>query len=124
MSLQRRREQYSIIMIFKILHHLVPNDLDIVFTNSDRRGIRIKIPSVHKGAKIKYITQYDDSFKIRASNLWNSIPAEVTKKASMESFKIALSKYLITFPDHPPIQGQASKNSLLDYNRTNAVAFQ
>ena len=117
MSLQRRRERYSIIMIFKILQGLTPNDLGLVFITSERRGISVKLPSIPHDAKMKYITQYDDSFKIRASKLWNQLPAKLTLKTSMEGFKSALSSYLQSFPDHPPIQGIASRNSLLDYNR-------
>ena len=116
MSLQRRRERYSIITIFKILNNIAPNDLSITFSTSARRGTRVKIPSITREAKLKYITQYDDSFKIRASKLWNSIPAELTTKSSMDTFKPALTRYLQSFPDRPPIQGLASRNSILDYN--------
>ena len=34
MSLQRRRERYSIIMIFKIINGFTPNDLQLQWTNS------------------------------------------------------------------------------------------
>ena len=38
MSLQRRRERYSIIHIWKILNNLSPNDIGLKFTTSARRG--------------------------------------------------------------------------------------
>ena len=116
MSLQRRRERYSIITIFKILNDMIPNDIGLTFSTSDRRGVRVVLPSIKKEAKLKYISQYDNSFKIRASKLWNSIPAELTRKVTMLSFKPALTRYLQSFPDQPPIQGLASRNSILDYN--------
>ena len=117
MSLQRRRERYSIITIFKMLNNIAPNDLGITFYTSDRRGIRVKIPSITRDAKMKYITQYDDSFKIRAAKLWNSIPADLTTRTSMETFKPGLTRYLQNIPDRPPIQGLASSNSILAYQR-------
>ena len=123
MSLQRRRERYSIIVIYKILHKIIPNDLNIAFVTSERRGIRVKIPSIQRDSKLKYITQYDASFPVRASKLWNRIPANLTTKSSMESFKSALTRYLQSFPDHPPIQGLSSKNSLLDLNSNRRVCW-
>ena len=123
MSLQRRRERYSIIVIYKILHKIIPNDLNIAFVTSERRGIRVKIPSIQRDSKLKYITQYDASFPVRASKLWNRIPANLTTKSSMESFKSGLTRYLQSFPDHPPIQGLSSKNSLLDLNSNQRVCW-
>ena len=117
MSLQRRRERYSIITIFKILNEMIPNDIGLTFSTNERRGIRVNIPSINKEAKMKYTSQYDNSFRIRASKLWNSIPPEITRKTTMESFKPALTRFLQSFPDRPPIQGCASRNSILDYNR-------
>ena len=119
MSLQRRRERYSIVMIFKIMHKISPNDLGIEFTFSDRRGFRAKVPSIHKEAKRKFSTQYDASFAVRGPMLWNKIPAEITVKPTMDSFKNALTSWLFTVPDRPPIQGLASRNSLLELNLAN-----
>ena len=42
-SLQRRRERYSIISMFKIIQGLMPNDLKITFSSIERRGIRAHI---------------------------------------------------------------------------------
>lgn len=38
-SLQRRRERYLLMHMFKILNDFTPNDLNINFVYSDRRGI-------------------------------------------------------------------------------------
>ena len=116
MSLQRRRERYCILVIFKILHNIIPNDVGLIFVKNDRRGVRVKLPSIHRDAKMKYTTQYDDSFPVRAAKLWNSLPPALTTKNTMESFKPAVTSYLQSFPDHPPIQGLSSRNSLLDLN--------
>jgi len=45
MSLQRRRERYDIIYMWKILNGLVPNDLHITFHFNPRHGIRAVVPS-------------------------------------------------------------------------------
>ena len=103
---------------------MIPNDIGLTFSTNERRGIRVNIPSINKEAKMKYTTQYDNSFRIRASKLWNSIPPELTRKTTMESFKPALNRFLQSFPDRPPIQGCSSRNSILDYNRNERGCWQ
>ena len=116
MSLQRRRERYSIIHIFKILNHLTPNELNLQFHINDRRGIKIKLPPIPKEAKQKHLSKYDASFAVRACKLWNSLPADITIIQCMEKFKSSLGKYLDTIPDHPPLHEAHTKNSILDYS--------
>ena len=116
MSLQRRRERYSIIMIYKILNGLAPNDIAIEFMETSRRGIQAKIPKIIKNTATKYQSQYDSSFAVRGPQLWNRIPANITYKPSLESFKSALTAWLCKLPDCPPIQGCYRRNSLLDLN--------
>ena len=48
MSLQRRRERYTILMMWKILHNVVPNCSNIKFTNTSRHGTRAIIPSLSR----------------------------------------------------------------------------
>ena len=119
MSLQRRRERYSIIMMYKILHNLTANDLNIEFYHTDRRGICATVPIIPREAKSKYLSLYDSSFGVRGPSLWNKIPADITMKPSLDSFKAALTKWLLTLPDEPPIHGHSRKNSLLDINLRN-----
>ena len=116
MSLQRRRERYSIIMMYKILHNISPNDLNIEFSENDRRGIQAKVPKITKEAKMRYRSQYDASFAVRGPMLWNRIPTQITTKQTLEGFKSALTTWLYSLPDSPPIQGTSSRNSLLDFN--------
>ena len=116
MSLQRRRERYSIIMMYKILHNISPNDLNIEFSENDRRGIQAKVPKITKEAKMRYRSQYDASFAVRGPMLWNRIPTQITTKQTLEGFKSALTTWLYSLPDSPPIQGTSSRNSLLEFN--------
>ena len=51
-SLQRRRERYIIINTWKILHKKAPNDIKMVFYESDRLGVRAKVPPEQKIAPL------------------------------------------------------------------------
>ena len=113
MSLQRRRERYILIHVFKIINKLAPNDLQMKFYNNDRRGICCILPPLVRNSKSKYQHQYDNSFPIVGGKLWNLLPKRITLKRSLMSFKTALSKFIQQVPDHPPVPGIASDNSLL-----------
>lgn len=117
MSLQRRRERYTIVMMFKILQNLVPNDLNITFQHSERRGIRATIPAMVRDSTAKAQSKYDESFAVLGPKLWNCIPAETTKKEGLASFKTSLGKFLEQLPDCPPTSGYTSvnNNSILAY---------
>ena len=103
-------------MMHKIINGNSPNDLQLEWSHSDRRGIRVKIPPLNRNAKPKFTTKFDNSFRVRAAMLWNTIPPKLTVIIGMESFKNGLTKYLTSLPDRPPIQGYSSKNSLLEMN--------
>ena len=117
MSLQRRRERYVIITIFKILHDLMPNDLNISFSHSERRGIRAVVPPLSKAGTLKAQTRYDQSFAVLGPKLWNCIPPETTRIMKLTSFKTSLGKFLQQLPDTPPTPGYTSvnNNSILSY---------
>ena len=117
MSLQRRRECYIIITMFKILNNQMPNDLNITFCNSERRGICAVVPPLTKGASVKAQTKFDNFFTVMGPKLWNCIPAETTRITKLASFKTSLGKFLKAIPDTPPTTGYTSvnNNSILDY---------
>jgi ribonuclease P/MRP protein subunit RPP40 len=114
MSLQRRN---IIITMFKLLQNLMPDDLKITFTHSDRRGIRAVVPSLNKAATMKAQSKYDASFAVMGPKLWNCIPAETTRVTKLVSFKTSLGNFLKLLPDNPPTLGYTSinNNSILDY---------
>ena len=113
MSLQRRRERYTILHLFKILHNTAPNDINITFTNSDRRGISANVPTLSRTAKPKFQSMYDSSFVVFAPRLWNTLPKKMRQEESFTKFKASLTRYMLTIQDQPPIAGIASSNSLL-----------
>ena len=114
MSLQRRRERYTILQIFKIYNHLTPNYLEMEFVESSRRGPCCKIPPLSRQCRPKIQSAYDASFRIRGAKLWNAVPVTIRRKTSLSSFKSSLTKYLLLLQDNPPIPGFSSHNSILD----------
>ena len=115
MSLQCRRERYTILHLFKILHNTAPNDINIKFNTSDRRGILALVPTLSKTAKTSVQSLYDTSFAVLAPRLWNSLPKRIRAEESFEKFKAALTRHCLAFPDQPPITGASSSNSLLHW---------
>ena len=125
-SLQRRRERYQIIHIWKILNGYAPNDLKIEFTESDRRGIQAKIPQFNKKARKSEVSLLDSSFRIHSSKLWNTLPAKLTRFQNLETFKTHLGRHLDGVPDKPPIRGQTApnRNSLIDWHGDQSGGWQ
>ena len=113
MSLQRRRERYMPIHVYKIVNNFAPNDLQMQFYRNERRGILCRLPPLVRNAKLKYQSKYDHSFSVLGGRLWNQLPKAVKHRKTVLSFKCALTKFITQFPDHPPVPGIASDNSLL-----------
>ena len=114
MSLQRRRERYAILQVFKILKGLTPNDLSLEFYQTKRRGLCCKIPPMSKTCSPRIQRMYDDSFRVVGAKLWNRIPSTIRSKPTLSSFKSSLTKYLMSLRDCPPVSGITSANSILD----------
>jgi len=117
-SLQRRRERYTILMMWKILNNVVPNCCDIKFTETSRHGTRAIIPSLSRSSSSSKQSLYDSSFAVRGPRLWNIVPKDVKTAESFDSFKSRLSVFLALIPDEPPVAGYGSSwsNSLVDYS--------
>ena len=122
MSLQRRRERYCLLHLFKILHNTAPNDMNISFYSNDRRGLCANIPTLSKKSKPKAQSLYDASFAVFAPRLWNTLPKMIRQEESFQRFKASLTRYLLSIPDEPPISGASSSNSLLQ--RTGSLGRQ
>ena len=123
LSLQRRRERYSIIQVWKIKNGLAPNGISMEFYDSNRLGVRVKVPRYNYKAQTSVSSAYDDSFGVKGARLWNLLPKDVNTLTTLESFKIALGDFLLKFPDKPPVKGYTppNSNSLLDWNAVGGV---
>ena len=121
-SLQRRRERYSIIHIWKIINGFAPNDIDLQQTHNARRGLKILIPPIRPHATQAAQSLYDNSFSIRAGRLWNTLPMDVNTITELDTFKSALGRYLDKFPDLPPVVGYPTvNNSILDWSQSGVL---
>ena len=121
MSLQRRRERFIIINVWKIINGISPNDINLQTTVSERRGLRVKLPPLSRSATVHTQSLYNNSFMVVGAKLWNTVPTKLTQITNTHSFKTALSRYLAQIPDYPPVNGIASENSLLDMNRVRMI---
>ena len=123
MSLQRRRERYTIIHVWKILHGRCPNDVGIKFLETKRHGKKAVVPSLAKSSSKRNQTVYDSSFAVTGPRLWNTIPPHLHSIEDPDHFKSMLTDFVKSFPDEPPISGYSCRNgnSLLDWNSTKAV---
>ena len=70
LSLQRRRERYCIIQVWKMMNGLAPNEIGMVFYEHKRLGMKVTLPTVNNKARISVKTDYENSFRITASRLW------------------------------------------------------
>ena len=124
MSLQRRRERYIVIHMWKIYHGLTSNDLKICFESNIRHGILAKVPPIHKGSSTRHQTLYEMSFGVMGPKLWNCVPKHVRSHTKLESFKGDLTRYMLQVPDKPPIKGftAPNRNSILDWRAFTEVS--
>ena len=118
LSLQRRRERYCIIHVWKMLNNLAPNDIGMKFYSQNRLGMKITLPPVNNKVQASVKTDYENSFKIKAARLWNILPKHVNTVTSLDEFKAVLGEFLRKFPDTPPVPGYTAvnRNSLLDWS--------
>ena len=123
MSLQRRRERYLIIFMWKIYYGKVSNDLEICFVDNVRFGLRAIIPSLVTSAANKAQTLIDKLFSVKGPQTWNSVPKHIKNIDKLELFKVELDKWLSNFPDRPPVHGYVvqNNNSILDWNSSRSL---
>ena len=117
--MQRRRERYSIIMIWKMATGNAPNNIGVKFLNNARLGKKVEVPTSPTTTQVSVSTKYHNSFACRAARLWNTLPRNVNMAENLASFKVLLGKWLETFPDRPPVSGytRQNNNSIIDWVR-------
>ena len=115
-SLQRRRERFCIIHMWKIYHGLAPNDILFSFHDNPRLGPVADIPNL-VSTRQHVNTLRDNSFSCLGPRLFNLLPKKLKLLDSLPNFKTQLDKFLKSFPDTPPTPGYVAVNcnSLLDW---------
>ena len=111
MSLQRRRERFILLHMWKILHGQTSNDLNVQFVSRSRLGTLAIIPSKSRTSSAANQTLFDNSFAVQGPKLWNAMPHNLNNIQNLEHFKDQLTKFLLSFPDMPPISGCSPPNS-------------
>ena len=85
-SLQRRRERYIILHMWKILDSKTSNDLSIEFVFRPRLGNLATIPVCKKSSSAFHRTAYKRSFAVMGPKLWNCIPYNLKRIQDMYLF--------------------------------------
>ena len=125
MSLQRRRERYIILHMWKLLHGHTSNDLQIQFHAKPRKGILAIVPSLNRVSSLRHQSLYDNSFAVMGPRLWNSIPYNLNTIEKFVPFKNMLTTFVLAVPDKPPVRGYSTpnSNSLLAWRVDNSVSI-
>ena len=120
-SLERRRDRYTVLYVYKIIVGLVPNFEDERFRiqtkYNERRGLLCIVPAIRTSASARIKSMVDQSFAVRGPRLFNMLPKKVRNiNVKFEAFKRGLDQYLGGITDEPPIfshpQTAAGNNSL------------
>jgi len=115
-SLQRRRERYIIIQIWKIWKGINPNDVELEFHSNARLGPQCRRPKSSGSTHLDTIKF--NSFCSSGPALFNIIPGEVKlDKDDATSFKRHLDRHLKRITGTPPTPGYpaCNRNSLLEW---------
>ena len=115
-SLQRRRERYIILQMWKIYKEMTPNDVGLQFYSTIRKGFKCRRP-LHKSRQRHLNTLRFHSFTSLGPALFNLLPVSVKEASTLSTFKTRLDRFLKKFPDTPPTRGyvNANSNSLVDW---------
>ena len=127
-SLQRRRERYTIIYVWKIIQGHVPNltrnPIEISREPDQRNGRKCKIPQRPR----HYSELFENSFCVRGPRLFNALPEELRKlcgeHVKLDTFKRELDAWLSTLIDEPPLEGvvlRTQDNSITNCDRLRRV---
>ena len=111
-SLERRRERYLILYLWKMMEGLVPVCVDLKRRNRGRNGRSIKLPLLSRTASARVRSLRESSFFIQSVKLFNALPRGIRDLSgcSIEKFKRQLNKFLLELPDAPLIPGYTASS--------------
>ena len=118
-SLERRRERYCIIYVWKILNFRAPNFGGNIIREyfDNRRGRLCSTPPLISGSSDGMKSIRDDTLAVRGPKLFNAMPIEIRSlTGTLEQFKAHLDKFILTVPDEPQLPGyqRTGSNSLVE----------
>ena len=120
-SLERRRERYIILYVYKILLNIVPNMQEERFALKPYfsvRGDRLcRVPAISNASTARIRNMVEHSFAIQGPKLFNCLPAKLRNfQGSFLTFKGKLDKFLNQVCDKPCTPGYhqpATSNTLI-----------
>jgi hypothetical protein len=109
-SLERRRDRYRIIYLWKSLEGMVPS-LGLNSRWNPRRGRIVDAVKIARDAPAWVKQAKAHSFKHEAVQMWNLLPQHIrnTTNVTVDKFKAKLDKYLQTIVDQPRIPSMTSQ---------------
>ncbi|KAK3853786.1 hypothetical protein Pcinc_039696 [Petrolisthes cinctipes] len=117
-SLERHRERYAIIYIYKIITGCNTNNINIHTTTHQRLGPLCRVERTHPRVASRIKTLKENAFATRGPLLFNALPRHLRdSNTSSEQFKNKLDKFLWTVPDQPKLPHypiRATSNSITD----------
>ena len=122
-SQERRREQFQIIFIWKILQGYVQG-YSLHSASHPRRGRTIQVSDYHPSAPASVRRAREASLSVKGAQLFNLLPRDIRdiSTGSVENFKSRLDDWLESMPDQPTVPGRqraATTNSLIDQVQLN-----
>ena len=121
-SVERRRERYIVLYVYKIIQNIAPNFNDERFsikTHLSVRGDRLcRIPTISRAPLNRIKSMIENSFAVQGPKLFNCLPAELRNvQGSLLEFKGKLDKFLNKVIDKPCTPGYhqpATSNSIIN----------
>lgn len=122
-SLERRRERYIVIYIWKIINGKVPNIYEdnsalISTYHHQRRGWLCRVPPTNYRAPARIKNRVEGSLPVNGPRLFNCLPKEVREITStVETFKKKLDAFIKGVPDQPVLPHYyqvANRNAIVD----------
>ena len=117
-SLERRRERYIIIYIWKVINNYVPNvengsEACIRTREHHRFGTQCVVQRLPPRAPTRVETIHSNYLTTKGPTLFNALPREIREaRGSPDAFKKRLDKFLQRLPDEPKLNGyQIAANS-------------
>ena len=116
-SLERRRERYILLYIWRIIEGKVPN-----IDSPDHAGIKVAWhPCRGRSCAVPGVSLHSPKrFQVLEPRLFNVLPVNIRNMSgcTVETFKLHLDRFLATVPDKPQVRGytamrRAESNSLL-----------
>ena len=121
-SLERRRERYIILYVFKILYGLVPNP-GVYWYSLPRQGRLIQVPSISRRNTFGYGCKYNSFFCLSA-RLFNCLPAHLRNmNCTMNTVKSHLDNFLKKVPDQPRLLNYSQYSAAINNSVCNQVQF-